>query len=104
MYISTYAIYYSRFSVYSTECQVEWHFICETGICLPPNMVCDGQNDCGDYQDELQDCGEFILDTWLKLTLYYPNHPQMPFLSCQWCLLLLSNKAKAAKLVVWADF
>ena len=31
---------------------------CENGRCVTKNLICDGYNDCGDFTDERQDCGE----------------------------------------------
>lgn len=37
-----------------TRCLVKDQFICNNGVCLDSHLLCNGENDCGDFSDESQ--------------------------------------------------
>uniref|UniRef100_A0A665TVD1 Uncharacterized protein n=1 Tax=Echeneis naucrates TaxID=173247 RepID=A0A665TVD1_ECHNA len=40
------------------------HFLCATGICIPQKLVCNGYNDCDDWNlSDERNCGETHTDT-----------------------------------------
>lgn len=52
-------IWQYSFIDYLIECSSE-EFTCNSINCLPKEYLCDGKNDCGDYNDE-RNCGECLL-------------------------------------------
>lgn len=46
--------------LYHADCLNDYFRCPVKGNCLPPNVVCDGHDDCGDGADE-RDCGLYIL-------------------------------------------
>ena len=42
------------------ECQEDQFTCTTTGACIPANWTCDGENDCGDFSDELLNCKSSI--------------------------------------------
>jgi len=58
--------------VCTTECEAN-EFQCNTGACIEASWRCDGEDDCGDYSDELNCTSETQLHM-LHFSLSTVNH------------------------------
>jgi len=43
-----------------SECRDVIEFRCDNGRCVASMLTCDGQNDCGDYSDEIRPCSALL--------------------------------------------
>nr|AHL26191.1 lipoprotein receptor 2B [Pandalus japonicus] len=42
----------------SSQCNLTTHFMCKRGSCIERRVLCDGRNNCGDWEDETEEvCG-----------------------------------------------
>ncbi len=47
---------YLCYKLILAECDPTYTFACANGKCIPKYYVCNLDNDCGDFSDELQNC------------------------------------------------
>lgn len=45
-----------------------YEFKCENMKCINKNLLCDGNDDCGDHSDEPAQCTNFTCATYLNMT------------------------------------
>ena len=48
------------------DCEEHDGFKCNDGRCLPCSFLCDGDNDCGNWEDEDPECEDGKVDQFEK--------------------------------------
>lgn len=50
------------------QCRID-EYSCSSGMCIRSSWVCDGDNDCRDWSDEVNCTGQYSLDSLRSTSL-----------------------------------